>query len=353
MEVLPLEKPLLELRNRIEELRSSAALVTGDKDDIEGTEFENEINMLEGQFETLAKEIFSGLSPYETAQLSRHPHRPYTLDYIRQLCTDFIELHGDRNYMDDASIVGGLALLKGERVMIVGHQKGRGTKENVKRNFGMPRPEGYRKALRLFSLAERMKLPIITFIDTAGAWPGKDAEERGQAEAIAKNIMVMSRLKVPIICTVIGEGGSGGALALGVGNRILMMQRGTYSVISPEGCASILWRDGSLASKAAEALKITADSGKDLGVVDEIIPEPLGAAHWKPELAIERVGEAIVKHLKELKGLSAQELRDDRQRKFFHIGQTTTKEPLQRMGSQEPALPHWKKSWSEVSQDLF
>jgi acetyl-CoA carboxylase carboxyl transferase subunit alpha len=305
MDVLPLERPLFELSNRIAELRVTVAQSGSEGSGpsgvggthIGGRNLHEEIAFLEQQFEVLAQQIYSGLTPYQVTQLSRHPNRPYTLDVVGQLCTDFIELYGDRNFMDDAAIVGGIGVFRGHKCVFVGHQKGRGTKDNLKRNFGMPRPEGYRKALRLMSLAERFNLPIVTFIDTPGAYPGKDAEERGQSEAIAKNIMVMFKLRVPIICFVLGEGGSGGALAIGVGDRVLMMQNSVYSVISPEGCASILWKDGSRAADAAANLGLTAPSALELGVIDEVIKEPLGAAHWRPKEAIERIGEALERHL--------------------------------------------------------
>jgi acetyl-CoA carboxylase carboxyl transferase subunit alpha len=357
MEVLPLEKPLLELSNRIAELRVSArqasvndglrSLKSGAR---ENGELAEEIRILEQQFESLALEIFSKLTPYEVTQLSRHPHRPYTLDIVEQLCTDFMELQGDRNFMNDNAIVGGLANFRGQRVVVVGHQKGRGTKENMKRNFGMPKPEGYRKALRLMSLAERFHLPILTFIDTPGAYPGIDAEERGQSEAIAKNIMVMFKLGVPIVSLVVGEGGSGGALAIGVGNRLLMMQLATYSVISPEGCASILWKDGSQAARAAEALGITAQHALQLEVIDEIVPEPLGGAHWHPKAAIENIGDALEKHLLELKRLSPAQLRRQRAEKFERMGPVQTLEPVSPFRREEPPVKGWDKRWEDVAR---
>jgi acetyl-CoA carboxylase carboxyl transferase subunit alpha len=352
MEVLPLEKPLLELSNRISELRVSArqaALAENRRDD---RELSDEIRILEAQFESLAKETFSNLSPYEVTQLSRHPHRPYTLDIVNQLCTDFIELSGDRNFMEDASIVGGLAQFRGRRVMIIGHQKGRGTKENVKRNFGMPRPEGYRKALRLMSMAERFSLPIVTFVDTPGAYPGMDAEERGQSEAIAKNIMVMSKLMVPIVTVVVGEGGSGGALAIAVGNRVLMMQYAVYSVISPEGCASILWKDSSQADRAAKALCLTAKHALDLGVIDDIVPEPLGAAHWKPQEAIQAIGDYVEKHLTDLAKLSKEELRDQRMHKYMTIGRVQSMPPISPFRAEKAPIAGWDESWESVIQSL-
>jgi acetyl-CoA carboxylase carboxyl transferase subunit alpha len=348
MEVLPLERPLLDLSNRIGELRAQArqSHITGKNE----KELAEEIKALEEQFETLAKQIFSNLTPYEITQLSRHPHRPYTLDIVKQLCDDFIELQGDRNFMDDAAIVGGLGTFRGHRVVFVGHQKGRGTKENMKRNFGMPRPEGYRKALRLMSLAERFKLPIVTFIDTPGAYPGIDAEERGQSEAIAKNIMVMFNLGVPIISVVVGEGGSGGALAIGVGNRVLMLQYSTYSVISPEGCASILWKDGSQADRAAAALGVTAQNALQLGAIDEIIDEPLGGAHWKPAEAIASLGNVIEKHLLELSKLSSDQLKKQRHQKFAAMGQVVAREPVSPFRTEAAPNADWMQSWEQITR---
>lgn len=348
MEVLPLERPLLDLSNRIGELRAQArhSQIAGKNE----KELGEEIKAFEEQFETLAKQIFSNLTPYEITQLSRHPHRPYTLDIVKQLCDDFIELQGDRNFMDDAAIVGGLGTFRGHRVVFVGHQKGRGTKENMKRNFGMPRPEGYRKALRLMSLAERFKLPIITFIDTPGAYPGIDAEERGQSEAIAKNIMVMFKLGVPIISVVVGEGGSGGALAIGVGNRVLMLQYSTYSVISPEGCASILWKDGSQADRAAAALGVTAQNALQLGVIDEIIEEPLGGAHWKPAEAIASLGNVLEKHLLELGQMSSEQLKKQRHQKFASMGRVVAREPVSPFRTEEAPNSEWMQSWEQITR---
>jgi acetyl-CoA carboxylase carboxyl transferase subunit alpha len=356
MEVLPLEKPLLELSNRIDELRVIARQSdkpgypksAGAKTNTHEGDLSREIKDLEQKFAELATEIFSQLTPYEVTQLSRHPQRPYTLDVVEQLCSDFVELQGDRNFMNDHSIVGGLARFRGHRVVVVGHQKGRGTKENVKRNFGMPKPEGYRKALRLMSMAERFKLPILTFIDTPGAYPGIDAEERGQSEAIAKNIMVMFKLGVPIITCVLGEGGSGGALAIGVGNRVLMMQLATYSVISPEGCASILWKDGSQAARAAELLCITAQDALRLGVIDDIIAEPLGGAHWKPTEAIQNLGDMIEKHLKQLLELSPRELRLQRSLKFESMGPVQKMESLSPFRREKAPVPQWDTSWESI-----
>jgi len=310
--VLEFERPIVELEETISGLRELA--------ERGGIDVNSQIAQLEEKASALRKEVFADLGPYQSAQISRHQQRPYTLDYLQDIFTDFQEFHGDRNYMDDQAIVGGPARFAGKSVMVVGHQKGRATKENVVRNFGMPRPEGYRKALRLMSMAERFGMPIITFIDTPGAYPGIGAEERGQAEAIAKNILVMSRLKVPIISIIIGEGGSGGALAIAVANRVLMLEHAIYSVISPEACASILWRDSTQGEVAAEALKFTAPHCHRLRVVDEIIPEPLGGAHRGREAVMEAVREAIERHLGELSQLGPDALRQDRYDRFRSLG---------------------------------
>ncbi len=306
------EKPVVELERKIEELKETALEKKIDNS--------AEIERLNKDVKKLQEEIFSNLTPWQITQLARHPLRPYTLDYIPRIFADFIELHGDRNFRDDPAIVGGLAMLEDEPVMLIGHQKGRTTKEKVFRNFGMPNPEGYRKAIRLMSMAERLKKPIITFIDTPGAFPGIGAEERGQAEAIAKNLMVMSRLKVPIIVMVIGEGGSGGALAIGVGDKVLMLEYATYSVISPEGCAAILWKDGSKADIAAKALKITAKDLYNLGIIDEIVKEPHGSAHRNADSMAITMKEVLVKSLQELKKLSPDELVDMRYKKYRKMG---------------------------------
>lgn len=351
MEVLPLERPLLELYKRIEELRRASRFPHG-RAKLSAEDVETELKTLENHFETLAKKIFSNLSPYEITQLSRHPHRPYTLDIVKELCEDFIELHGDRNFMEDAAIVGGIGFFRGRRVAIIGHQKGRGTKENVKRNFGMPRPEGYRKALRLMSMAERFGIPIITFIDTPGAYPGIDAEERGQSESIAKNIMVMSKLKTPILSVIVGEGGSGGALAIAVGNRVLMMQYSVYSVISPEGCASILWKDGTHADRAATALGLTAHKALELGIIDEVVKEPLGGAHWKPQESIKILGDALEKHLNDLSKFTPAELRAQRIRRYATLGQEFSfeKENVSPLRSENPIDDSWAASWPDIIQ---
>jgi acetyl-CoA carboxylase carboxyl transferase subunit alpha len=309
--VLPFEKPDVELVTRVRELRALA-----DSDATLATE----LKRLEEKASRLARDLFANLTPWQKVQLSRHPQRPYTLDYVAALFTDFVELHGDRAFSDDAAIVGGVAKLGDRSVVIVGQQKGRGAKDNVKRNFGMPHPEGYRKAQRLYELASRFGLPILTFIDTPGAYPGIGAEERGQSEAIGACLAAMSRATVPIIATIIGEGGSGGALALGVANRVHVLEYGTYSVISPEGCASILWKDGAKADEAAERLRITAPDLLRLGVVDRVIEEPAGGAHQDSAAAAARVGEAIGAALRELSTLSESELVSDRYARFRAMG---------------------------------
>jgi acetyl-CoA carboxylase carboxyl transferase subunit alpha len=309
---LDFERPLLELERKIEELKSLSTTGTAD--------FSAEIARLEKKARKLQSEIFSDLTRWQVVQLSRHNSRPYFLDYVGYLFTDFFEMGGDRHFGEDPSIVGGFARFDGQPVMVIGHQKGRNTKENMLRNFGMPRPEGYRKARRLMELAERFERPILTFVDTPGAYPGIGAEERGQAEAIAVNLEVMSRLKTPIVSTVIGEGGSGGALAIGVGNRVLMMENSIYSVISPEGCASILYRDPTKAEKAADALKLIAQDLLEMKVVDEVVPEPPGGAHRDPARAAEMLGRALRKHLAALRQLGPDALVEDRYRKFRSMG---------------------------------
>jgi len=301
---LDFEQPIAELEEKIEELR----LVGNDSE----INLNDEINRLKSKSVSLTESIFAGLSAWDIARLARHPRRPYTLDYINLIFEDFDELHGDRLFGDDSAIVGGVARLADEPVMVIGHQKGRDIKEKVRRNFGMPRPEGYRKACRLMEMAERFKMPILTFIDTPGAYPGIDAEERGQSEAIARNLAVMSRLQTPIISTVIGEGGSGGALAIGVCDRLYMLEYSTYSVISPEGCASILWKSAEYASEAAEAMGITAARLKELGFVDKVIKEPLGAAHRDPELMAANIKVALLEGLKELGRIPLDKLVDAR-----------------------------------------
>ncbi len=309
MEYIPLEKPLADLEAKIDDLRREASL--------NAVDLSSAIRSLENQAKSLRQEMFSRLTPYETTQLSRHPRRPNTLELIQGLTTDFVELLGDRNFLDDKAIVGGLAKFEGHSVVVIGHQKGRGTKDNIFRNFGMPRPEGYRKALRFMSMAERFRLPIITFIDTPGAYPGLDAEERGQSEAIAKNILVMSRLKVPIITVVVGEGGSGGALALGVANRVHMLEYAIYSVISPEGCASILMKSAANAPEAAQALKLTADNALKLGLIDSVIKEPEGGAHRSLSETCSSIRSVLLQDLLTLKGKSDEVIRNERQEKFL------------------------------------
>jgi acetyl-CoA carboxylase carboxyl transferase subunit alpha len=309
--VLPFEKPVVELVARVRELR---ALVHTD------AKLEHELKRLEEKTGRLAREIFATLTPWQKVQLSRHPNRPYTLDYVEHLFTDFQELHGDRRFGEDAAIVGGLARYRGRSVVIVGHQKGRSTKEKVARNFGQAQPEGNRKACRLYDLANRFGLPVFTFIDTPGAYPGIGAEERGQSEAIGACLAAMSRARVPIIATIIGEGGSGGALALGVANRVHVLEYGTYSVISPEGCASILWKDGSKADEAAMRMRMTAPDLLQLGVVERIIDEPAGGAHQDGKLAAANVDQALSTALHELLQMTPDELVEDRYRRFRAIG---------------------------------
>ncbi|VEF47335.1 acetyl-CoA carboxylase carboxyltransferase subunit alpha [Bacillus freudenreichii] len=309
---LEFEKPVLELREKIAELREFTKNSEVDLSD--------EIDKLESRLEKLEKEIYENMRPWDRVQLARHSKRPTTLDYIEHLFTDFIELHGDRLYGDDHAIVGGIAKYKGLPVTVIGHQRGRDTKENIRRNFGMPHPEGYRKALRLMKQAEKFRRPIICFIDTKGAYPGKSAEERGQSEAIARNLFEMAGLKVPIICIVTGEGGSGGALALGIGDRIYMLENSTYSVITPEGAASILWKDASLAKQAAEALKITAPDLKGLGIIDEIIPEVRGGAHRDVEQQAENIDQILKKSLQELIAVESETLIQERYSKFKKMG---------------------------------
>jgi len=309
---LDFEQPIAELQAKIEELR-----LVGDDNEINISE---EINRLEAKSRSLTESIFSGLKPWQISQLARHPQRPYALDYIERIFTDFQELHGDRAFADDPAIVGGVGRMEGRPVMVVAHQKGRDTKEKIRRNFGMPRPEGYRKALRLMEMAERFELPLLTLIDTPGAYPGVDAEERGQSEAIARNLFVMSQLKTPIVCAVIGEGGSGGALAVGVGDRVLMLKYSTYSVISPEGCASILWKSAERASEAAEAMGITADRLKQLELIDEVIEEPLGGAHRDADAMAESLKTTLVEKLNELEGLPTDQLLEQRYHRLMSYG---------------------------------
>ncbi len=311
---LDFEQPIAELNAQIEELE----LVNNGQD--LNLDLEEQITQLKEKNQELTKKIFANLEPWQVARVARHPQRPYTLDYIERIFTDFDELHGDRAYADDKALIGGTARLDGKPVMIIGHQKGRSTTEKVKRNFGMPRPEGYRKALRLMQMAERFNMPIITFIDTPGAYPGIGAEERGQSEAIARNLKVMSRLNVPIICTVVGEGGSGGALAIGVGDRVNMLKYSTYSVISPEGCASILWKTAEKASTAAEAMGITAERIKELGLIDNVIDEPLGGAHRDIDQMAAMLKQALKTDLNSLEQLSKEELVEKRYDRLMSFG---------------------------------
>lgn len=306
------EKPLVEHEKKLADLRAYAQEAHID--------VSAEIASLEHKRDRLCAEIYANLTPYQKVQVARHPNRPYTLDYVRLMCEDFIELHGDRRFADDRAMVGGFATLAGRRLMLIGHQKGRDTKENLKRNFGMAHPEGYRKAMRLMELADRCGLPIVCLIDTPGAYPGIGAEERGQAEAIAVNLRDMMGLGVPVICIVIGEGGSGGALGIGVGNRVLILEHAYYSVISPEGCAAILFRDAKRNQEAANALKLTAQDLFSFGIVDEIIPEPLGGAHRHHDEAAAHVKAAILRHLDQLAPLSPDELRAQRYEKFRAVG---------------------------------
>jgi len=308
---LEFEKPLEEIEKRIEEIRAFASEDSGRAAELE---------KLEKKATNLLKDLYSKLTPAQVTQVARHPQRPYMLDYVESIFTDFMELHGDRCFKDDPAIVGGLARLDDVPVVVIGQQKGRNTKQKVFRNFGMPHPEGYRKALRLMRLAERFDLPVLTFIDTPGAYPGVGAEERGQAEAIATNLLEMSRLRVPIVATVIGEGGSGGALAIGVADKVFMMEYSTYSVISPEGCAAILWKDGTKADFAAKALKINAAELLKLKVIDKVVREPLGGAHREPSIAARNLKNALANALKELKAVEKDKLVETRYKKFRSMG---------------------------------
>ncbi|MET0330131.1 MAG: acetyl-CoA carboxylase carboxyltransferase subunit alpha [Dyella sp.] len=309
---LDFEQPIAELDAKIEELRRAS----------HGQAFniDEEVAKLREKLKLKTAEIFRNLTPWQITQLSRHPARPYTLDYIGAICEEFHELAGDRAYADDAAIVGGIGRINGRALMIIGHQKGRDTKTKVRRNFGMPRPEGYRKALRLMQMAERFGLPLLTLIDTPGAYPGVGAEERGQSEAIARNLLEMAQLKVPVICTVIGEGGSGGALAIGVGDRTIMLQYSTYSVISPEGCASILWKSAEKAKDAAEALGITAPRLKELGLIDKVVREPLGGAHRSPQSMAVRLKAVLMNQLDELEAITLPDLLAQRYQRLRQYG---------------------------------
>jgi acetyl-CoA carboxylase carboxyl transferase subunit alpha len=309
---LEFEQPLAELENKIEQLR----FVQTDS----AVDISEEVGRLQQKSQALAKSIYSKLTPWQTALVARHPQRPYTFDYVREIFTDFHELHGDRMYADDLSMVGGMARFSGTPCMIIGHQKGRDTKERAMRNFGMPRPEGYRKALRLMRLAEKFQLPVFTFVDTPGAYPGIGAEERGQSAAIGHNLYAMAELKVPIISTIIGEGGSGGALAIAVGDVVMMMQYSTYAVISPEGCASILWRSADKASTAAEALAITAPRLKELGLIDRIVNEPVGGAHRDPVTTARQLSRALADALRQVSGLAVDQLIERRLGRLMSYG---------------------------------
>jgi acetyl-CoA carboxylase carboxyl transferase subunit alpha len=311
------EEPILRLRQRIEELSALPDDVARRK----------EVERLREKLDRVSREVYASLTPWQKTLVARHPLRPYLLDYVGALMTDFVELHGDRKFADDPAVVAGLARFRGRPVAVVGHQKGRDTKEKIRRNFGMPRPEGFRKALRVMQLAEKFDRPILSFVDTAGAYPGIDAEERGQAEAIAVNLRTMAGFHVPIIVVVTGEGGSGGALALGVGDRVLMLEHAIYSVISPEGCAAILWKDASRKKEAAEALRITAGDLAEFQIIDEIIPEPPGGAHADPAGAAAAVGEAVDRHLREVADLTPEERRERRYRKFRAMGRFESKPP--------------------------
>ena len=332
---LEFEKPLLDLEQKLAELKRSAATGTALAP---GDTLDGEIRRLEKRCARLQQEIFAELSRWQVVQLSRHPNRPYTLDYVQRIFTDWIELHGDRAFADDAALVGGFARLDGEPVMVLGQQKGRSTKENILRSFGMPRPEGYRKALRLMKLAERFDRPVIAFIDTPGAYPGIDAEERGQSEATAVCLEEMAALEVPIISVVIGEGGSGGALAIGVCNRLLMLQYSWYSVISPESCAAILYRDASKGERAAEALKLTARDAFEMGIVDELVEEAPGGAHRDPDLTAQSLGTALRKHLRELRLMDPDGVVDDRYEKFRKLGPVTGPEERASSSGSRPPL---------------
>ena len=309
---LEFEKPILELERKIEELKKFTSS--------ENIDLHSEIDRLGQKLDKLKREIFENLTPWQRVQIARHPQRPYTLDYIKLITHDFIELHGDRAFSDDRSMVCGLASIDNQRILVIGHQKGRDTNENLMRNFGSSNPEGYRKAMRLMKLAEKFNIPVVTFIDTPGAYPGVGAEERGQAEAIAYNLREMATLKTPIVIFIIGEGGSGGALGIGVGDRVCVLQNSYYSVISPEGCAAILWKDRAKADKAASALKLTAYDLLDFGIIDMIIPEPLGGAHRDPKAAAQNIKSAIIKNIGEISAMSKEEMLEQRYMKFRNMG---------------------------------
>ena len=310
--VMDFEKPIIELEKKIVEMKAYSVQ--------ENVELDDEVKKLEHKLQKLIKDTYSKLNRWQRVQLSRHPDRPYTKDYIERIFTDFVELHGDRLFADDPALIAGIAKLNGQPVLVMGQQKGRTTKEKLYRNFGMMNPDGYRKGIRLMKMAAKFNRPIVVFIDTPGAYPGLGAEERGQGEAIARNIFEMSHLRVPIVCVIIGEGASGGALGIGTGDRILMMENGWYSVISPEGCSAILWHDAAKAKDAAEILKLTAPDLLEIGVIDEIIPEPDGGAHRNPDKAAEIIKERILVHLKELQNLNPEEIVNQRINKFGKMG---------------------------------
>lgn len=312
-QILDFEKPIVNMREKITELKKLSA----DSD----VDLTKEVKELENKLDILEKDVYSNLRPWDKVQMARHQQRPTTLDYVGEIFTDFIEFHGDRYYSDDAAIVSGIAFYKGEPITVIGHQRGKATKENIKRNFGMPHPEGYRKAIRHMKQAEKFDRPIVCFIDTKGAYPGKQAEERGQSEAIAYNLIEMAGLEVPIVCIVIGEGGSGGALALGVGDHIHMLEHSTYSVISPEGAASILWKDPNLAEKAAESMKITSEDLKGFGIIDDIIKEPKGGAHRNFKEQAQYIDKSLTKSLSELNQKNVADLLEDRWLKYKNIGE--------------------------------
>ncbi len=313
---LDFEKPILELERKIEELKKFTSS--------ENIDLSSEIKKLEDKLDKVKREVFESLTPWQRIQIARHPKRPYTLDYIGLMMTDFTEVHGDRVFGDDKALICGFARIDDTRVVVMGHQKGRDTKENLMRNFGSAHPEGYRKAMRIMKMGEKFKLPIVVFIDTPGAYPGIGAEERGQAEAIALNLMEMARLKVPITCYIIGEGGSGGALGVGIGDRICVLENAYYSVISPEGCAAILWKDRTRAPDAAKALKLTGQELLELGLIDEVVAEPLGGAHRDPQKMAASIKESVKKHLKELSEISPDDLLEARYEKYRKIGAFST-----------------------------
>jgi len=312
VQLLDFETPIIEIENKIAEIKSMSGLADMDA--------ETELASLQDKLQKVKESVYKKLTPSQKLQVARHPNRPYTLDFVEHMFNDFTELHGDRLFRDDPALVCGMAKFDGEPVMVIGHQKGRNTKDNIYRNFGMTNPEGYRKAQRMFDMAERFKRPIITFVDTPGAYPGIGAEERGQAEAIAKNLLMMAELTVPMITIITGEGGSGGALAIAMGNRVLMLEHATYAVISPEGCASILWKDASYAGKAADALKLTAQDLKKLNIIDEIVSEPLGGAHRYHKEISDRMKKSIKTHLSELKDMTPEQIFEDRYDKFRNMG---------------------------------